>query len=212
LRHYFRLIIFPVIVSAAACSSSPRTPSSAGLRTVLQEYFDDQPAARETLEFYDEAMMCRVVNGNNSCPEQSKPKLEMLIKAGLLSAAAPAPGVTTYRITAEGKRYIHPLGIVGDTVSGRVERKTIGYAIDEARTVVTKIDNFTIPGPNSQGALSTTVWFTIENQPRQWVKPFLPQAAANTHIGESTNGQAELVLTNKGWRVMNLRLNWPLAN
>jgi hypothetical protein len=112
LRHYFRLIIFPVIVSAAACSSSPRTPSSAGLRTVLQEYFDDQPAARETLEFYDEAMMCRVVNGNNSCPEQSKPKLEMLIKAGLLSAAAPAPGVTTYRITAEGKRYIHPLGIV----------------------------------------------------------------------------------------------------
>jgi hypothetical protein len=124
--------------------------------------------------------------------------------------------VTTYRITAEGKRYIRPRGIVGNTsystASGVVTHKIIGYAIDEARTVVTKIDNFTIPGPNSQGALSTTVWFTIENQPRQWVKPFLPQAAANTHIGESTNGQAELVLTNKGWRVMNLRLNWPLAN
>jgi len=206
--------MFFLLAWAGACSSSPQTLSSAGLQSVLQQYLDQQ-SVNATLRFVDEPLVCRIVNGRNSCSERTRAQLEMLLKGGLLGAAAQVSGVTTYRITAQGTRYIRPLGIVGEmksiSSSGEVDHKFVGYAIDEARTAMTKIERFTIPGRNSERALSTTVWFVVENQPREWVKPFLAQEAPTTHIGETTEANADLVLTNVGWRVLNVRLNWPLT-
>ena len=56
------------------------------------------------------------------------------------------------------------------------------YAVEEGRTVFTKIDWYTVPGPNSEGATYSTVWFVVENCPYDWVKPYLAQEARTTHI------------------------------
>jgi hypothetical protein len=201
------ICLFAICITA--CSSGPSAPTSGEVQAVLQEYFDLQPAASDQLGFVGTDMVCRVADHGNTCLDQDRPKLEMLVKAGLLTSVIQSLGVTAYRITPDGQRYIRPLGITGYIDSTDATGKITGYRIEEGRSVVTKIDSYTKPGVNSQGAESTTVWFTVENRAYPWVKPYVAKEARTAHLGESANGKATLVLTNKGWRIIDIGVNWP---
>ncbi len=206
-RYRVWLALF-LVTGLAACSSGPESVSSGDLKRVLQAHFDQQAAAEARIQFQGEDMRCRrLAQGPGTCSTEVVAELELLVKAGLLDSKEQSPGVSTYTITPEGKRYIRPLGIVGSFSSAGGSGDIIGYAVEEGVTVVTKIDSFTLPGTNKDGQTSTTVWFVIENRPYDWVKPYAGEQARTTHIGETETGRAQLVLTNKGWRVSNIELN-----
>jgi hypothetical protein len=177
---------------------------------VIQAYLDHQPPVAATVSFGDRNLVCHP--GPNSCPEQDAARLKILVRAGLLAVASQSSTATTYRVTPNGTPYLHPrvLGSTSSSESGLT--RILGYSIDEGHTVVAKIDSYTRPGTNSQGAESTTVWFVAENRPYEWIKPYVAEEATDTHLGQLAPGRARLVLTNKGWRVTTLIIDWPQSS
>jgi len=202
-----RLLLL-ALAALAACSHNPDKVSAENFRGVLQAYFDHQPPVAAPLSFSNRNLVCQP--DPHGCPEQERGRLKMLVRTGLLAVASQsAGGMIIYRVTQQGARYLHPrvMGAISSGDSGTTS--ILGYSIAEGHTVVTKIDSYTKIGTDAEGAESTTVWFIAENQPYEWVRPYVAQEAPVTHLGQSAPGEARLVLTNKGWRVTILTIDWP---
>jgi hypothetical protein len=189
----------------AGCSHNPGTEPAENFRGAIQAYFDHQPPVAATLSFSSRNLFCPP----RGCPEEERERLNMLLKVGLLAVLSQSAEGTIYRVTPQGTLYLHPRIVAVMSSSDTGQTEILGYSVAEGRTVVAKIDSYTKIGTDAEGAQSTTVWFVAENQPYNWVSPYVAQEESTTHLGQSTSGKARLVLTNKGWRVTGLSIDWP---
>ncbi len=206
-KSLLRLVLLVVLPVLGACSPNPDAVSAENFHRVIQACLDRQPPVAASVSFGDRNLVCEP--GPNSCTEQDRARLKMLVRAGLLAVASQSSVETIYRMTPKGAPYLHPRVMGVSFNSGAGTRKILGYSVDEGDTVVTKIDSYTKPGTNSEGATSATVWFVAEKRPYEWVKPYVAEEANATHLGQSAPGQARLMMTNKGWRVTSLTIQWP---
>lgn len=183
--------------------------SSQNFQEVIQDYLDREQTVSEVLEFTSPEMACGTVDGRQTCEQEVRASLPILIQAGLVSVENQSPARTVYRTTAKGEPYIHPRGVVHMESGPNGTHQYYGFGITIGHSIVT-IDSFTKPGVDAEGAEAVTVWFTANNRPYEWARPWVAQLGKQSRVGQSASENAHLVMTDKGWRVTSIRVDWPV--
>ena len=204
-RAFFLATLFLV---ACGRTDTPLDASSRNFRRAIQDYLERGRTQSAVLTFNSAQMACVVGVDSDACSDDVRAALRLLTESRFVAADSRPLGRTVYTSTPDGRQYIQPRGVVSTTSDQNGTRRFYGFGIAISYPVTT-IDSYTKPGVDAEGAEAVTVWFKVENRPYQWAKAWPPRLGMQSHLGQSASGSAHLVMTDKGWRVTKLSIEWP---